>query len=126
MTHTSDRIPPPGTSSTVIQTTHASQPTSSRASSRSLRRPPPITVTSRARRLSRADHSPRRGEDRRSVYSQVFGPAGTVTLRGLLCHDCGPTSTSVQTTSELLADRVLGWYRSNPAVSPALHSSANG
>ena len=88
--------------------------------------PPDVVVTYRAGMCALCEHTLRRGEDVQSVDMHVFGPAGTVTLRCWLCHDCRPTSTTVQTTSGLLADRVLGWYRSNPAVWPALHSSANG
>ena len=44
MTQTSDRIPTSGTSSTVIQMTDGSQPTSKPVSSRSVRRVPRITV----------------------------------------------------------------------------------
>ena len=44
MTQTSDRVPPSGTSSTVIQMTGGSQPTSKPVSSRTVRRVPRITV----------------------------------------------------------------------------------
>ena len=67
-----------------------------------------------------------RGEDVQSVDMHVFGRVGTVILRCWLCHRCRPTAATVQRTSGLLADRVLGWYRANPSVWPALHSSANG
>lgn len=67
-----------------------------------------------------------RGESVQSVDMHVFGPAGTVTLRCWLCHECRPTASTVQTTSGMLAERVLGWYRTNPTLWPALHSSANG
>jgi hypothetical protein len=67
-----------------------------------------------------------RGEDVQSVDMHGFGPVGTVTLRCWLCHDCRPTAVTVRTTSGLLAERVLGWYRTNPSVWPVVHSGANG
>ena len=67
-----------------------------------------------------------RGQDVQSVDMHVFGPVGTVTLRCWLCHECRPTAATVRATSAFLADRVLRWYRANPSVWPALHSSANG
>jgi hypothetical protein len=88
--------------------------------------PPDAVVTYRAGMCALCAHRLTRGEDVQSVDMHVFAPAGTVTLRCWLCRACRATSTSVETPSGLLADRVLGWYRSNPAVWPALHSSANG
>ena len=63
----------------------------------------------------------RRREDVQSVHMHVFGPAGTVTLRCWLCRNCRPAPETVGETSGLLAERVLGWYRSNPSLWPTLH-----
>jgi hypothetical protein len=87
---------------------------------------PEAVVMYRAGTCALCEGALRRGEDVQSVDMHVFGPAGTVTLRCWLCHECRPTATTVETTSGLLAERVLGWYRTNPAVWPALQSSANG
>ena len=87
---------------------------------------PETVITYRAGTCALCEGALTNGEDVQSVDMHVFGPAGTVTLRCWLCHDCRPSATTVQITSGLLAERVLGWYRTNPAVWPALHSSANG
>jgi len=87
---------------------------------------PEAVVTYRAGTCALCESALTRGEDVQAVDMHVFGPAATVTLRCWLCHDCRPMATTVHITSGLLADRVLGWYRTNPAVWPALHSSANG
>ena len=88
--------------------------------------PPETVITYRAGTCALCESALTRGEDVQSVDMHVFGPAGTVTLRCWLCHNCRPTTATVQTTSGLLAQRVLGWYRTNPAVWPALHAPANG
>ena len=88
--------------------------------------PSEALVTYQAGRCALCDSTLVRGEDVQSVDMHVFGPVGTVTLRCWLCHACRPTGATVRTTSGLLADRVLGWYRANPAVWLALQSSANG
>ena len=87
---------------------------------------PETVVTCRAGTCAVCESALTRGEDVQSVDMHVFGPAGTVTLRCWLCHQCRPTTATVQTTSGLLAERVLGWYRTNAAAWPAMHSSANG
>ena len=88
--------------------------------------PPEAVITYRAGTCALCESALTRGENVQSVDMHVFGPAGTVTLRCWLCHACRPTAATVRRTSGWLADRVLGWYRANPSVWPALHSSANG
>ena len=88
--------------------------------------PPETVVTYRDGTCALCESTLTRGEDVQSVDMHVFAPAGSVTLCCWLCHECRPTIATVQTTSGLLAERVLGWYRTNPAVWPAMHSSANG
>jgi hypothetical protein len=83
-------------------------------------------VTYRAGHCALCESMLLRGEDVQSVDMHVFGPVGTVTLRCWLCHACRPTAATVQATSASLADCVLGWYRTNPSVWPALHSATNG
>ena len=88
--------------------------------------PPETVITYRSGACALCENALMRGESVQSVDMHVFGPAGTVTLRCWLCHECRPTASTVQTTSGMLAERVLGWYRTNPAVWPAMRSSANG
>ena len=87
---------------------------------------PEALVKYRAGACALCEYQLRGNEDVQSVDLHVFGPAGTVTLRCWLCHRCRPTPATVQATSGLLADRLLGWYRTNPSVWPTLRSSANG
>jgi hypothetical protein len=83
-------------------------------------------VTYRAGACAICESQLRRGDDVQSVDMHVFGPVGTVILRCWLCCSCRPSRETVRTTSALLADRVLGWYRANPAAWPVLHGSAGG
>ena len=83
-------------------------------------------VTYRAGKCAICENALRRGDHVQSVDRHVFGPVGTVTLRCWLCRMCRPNPETVRTTSALLAERVLGWYRANPAAWPVLHQSANG
>ena len=83
-------------------------------------------VTCRAGKCAICENALRRGDHVQSVDRHVFGPVGTVTLRCWLCRMCRPNPEAVRTTSALLAERVLGWYRANPAAWPVLHQSANG
>ena len=83
-------------------------------------------VTYRAGKCAVCESALQRGAHVQSVDMHVFGPIGTVVLRCWLCRTCRPNPATVKTTSALLADRVLGWYRANPSAWPVLHRSTDG
>jgi hypothetical protein len=83
-------------------------------------------VTYRDGACALCDDPLERGATVQAVDMHVFGPGGVVTLRCWLCTGCRPSPDSLSTTSARLADRILGWYRTNPSLWPPLRLSANG
>ena len=121
MTQTSDRIPSSGTSSTVLQMTDGSQPTSKPASSRTVRRVPRITVEFGCLMCSR---------DFGILVCATLPLCGAVTilqpggfriqmavnqLRFLRCAICGGSILPTEITrEEVRVERRIDWSQERP------------